>query len=115
MDFFDLFLSLTSVVLVAILGDFNSTLAAAGATAPITSSIAIVLFDRQHQRKVDTRTVIGQQHLVDISTKVIKGVFASLIFAVCFNLLARKGFSLTPCMLYSYCAWTTTWIMLQVI
>mmetsp|Transcript_10970 Transcript_10970/g.13738 ORF Transcript_10970/g.13738 Transcript_10970/m.13738 type:complete len:118 (-) Transcript_10970:120-473(-) len=113
MDYFDLFLSLASVILVAFLGELNPTLAAAGATPPITSSIAIVLFDRQHYRNMKRKDSKDQFHLVEISGKVVKGVTASLVFAICFHFLARNKFSLWPCMVFSCVAWTMTWVMLQ--
>ncbi|GBG31792.1 Hypothetical Protein FCC1311_080172 [Hondaea fermentalgiana] len=116
-------LCLTCVILALTLyaAEFSETLAAALATAPVTTTVALLLYERQRARNEgrpeaanDGTQLEASDHaaaLEGFSWQIIKGVSASLVFAIVLHLcISRLRWPLLPSLGTGYLAWTIIWL-----
>lgn len=107
-DFVDLSLTCLTVVFVAYVSEVSEPLAAAAATAPLTSTAALVLWSRNNQAASE-----DVDALAAFAVQIIKGVAASLMFAVAFY-AGTKYFrlGLGHGLVMGYIVWTLAWFVL---
>lgn len=116
-------LCITCGILIAFtyLAEFSNTLAAALATAPVTTTVALILYERQRQKDVAnsngsdaiSAAQAGNEELSHFTFQIIKGISASLLFAVVlYTSVAHFKWQLIPALGVSYAFWTLVWFMI---
>uniref|UniRef100_A0A7S0NGA2 Uncharacterized protein n=1 Tax=Hanusia phi TaxID=3032 RepID=A0A7S0NGA2_9CRYP len=83
-----------------------STVAAAIATAPTGTPVSIWVMVQQNPQKKGTI-------LVEYTNNVVKGVLATLAFALGCNMTARSGYDMWPVLVVGYLTWFLAWSILS--
>ena len=83
-----------------------STVAAAIATAPTGTPVSIWVMVQQNPQKKATI-------LIEYTNNVVKGVLATLAFALGCNATARSGYGMWPVLAVGYLTWFLAWTILS--